>query len=102
MNHTTIKLRLTAMNFLEFAIWGAYLTSMGRYLADVGMGGQIGWFYSVQGIVSIFMPGLMGMVADRWVPAQRMLGLCHLLAAGFLAAAATYAMTAGPDVAFGT
>ena len=81
MNHTTIKLRLTAMNFLEFAIWGAYLTSMGRYLADVGMGGQIGWFYSVQGIVSIFMPGLMGMVADRWVPAQRMLGLCHLLAA---------------------
>ena len=102
MNHSTIKLRLTAMNFLEFAVWGAYLTSMGRYLGGVGMGGQIGWFYSVQGIVSIFMPGLMGMVADRWVPAQRMLGLCHLLAALSMAAAATYAMTAGPDVAFGT
>ncbi|MGM9633279.1 MAG: hypothetical protein ACI3YA_02495, partial [Alloprevotella sp.] len=58
MNHSTIKLRLTAMNFLEFAVWGAYLTSMGRYLSGVGMGGQIGWFYSVQGIVSIFMPGL--------------------------------------------
>ncbi len=76
-----MKLRLIVMNFLEFAVWGAYLTSMGTYLGSVGMGGNIGWFYSVQGIVSIFMPALMGIVADRWVPAQKLLSLCHLIAA---------------------
>ena len=44
-----LKIRLIVMNFLEFAVWGAYLTSMGRYLSQVGMGSHIGWFYSVQG-----------------------------------------------------
>jgi len=54
---------------------------MGTYLGSVGMGGNIGWFYSVQGIVSIFMPALMGIVADRWIPAQKLLSLCHFIAA---------------------
>ena len=83
-----LKIRLALMNFLEFAVWGAYLTSMGTYLGSIGMASQIGWFYAVQGIVSIFMPALMGIVADRWVPAQRLLGLCHLLAALFMFGAA--------------
>lgn len=78
------------MNFLEFAAWGAYLTSMGTYLMNIGMASQIGWFYAIQGVVSIFMPALMGIVADRWVPAQRLLGLCHLLA-GLLMFGAAYA-----------
>ena len=51
-----IKFRLLMMNFMQFAVWGAYLTSMGRYLAGVGIGANIGWFYSVQGFVSICMP----------------------------------------------
>ena len=68
-----LKIRLALMNFLEFAVWGAYLTSMGRYLGNVGIGENIGLFYSMQGIVSIFMPALMGIVADRWIPAQRLL-----------------------------
>ena len=51
-----LKVRLALMNFLEFAVWGAYLTSMGRYLGNVGIGENIGLFYSMQGIVSIFMP----------------------------------------------
>lgn len=76
-----ISVRLIAMNWMQFAVWGAYLTSMGGYLASIGIGENIGWFYSVQGIVSIFMPALMGIIADRWVPAQRLLGLCHLVAA---------------------
>ena len=63
------------MNFLEFAVWGAYLTSMGRYLGNIGIGPEIGYFYSMQGVVSIFMPALMGIVADRWVPAQRFVRL---------------------------
>ena len=75
----SLKIRLALMNFLEFAVWGAYLTSMGRYLGNIGIGENIGLFYSMQGIVSIFMPALMGIVADRWIPAQRLLGYCHLL-----------------------
>ena len=86
------------MNFLEFAVWGAYLTSMGRYLGQIGLGENIGWFYSVQGIVSLFMPGLVGIVADRWIPAQRLLSLCHLLAGVFMTAAATYGMQMGSGV----
>ena len=53
-----IKFRLTVMNFLEFAVWGAYLTSMGTYLATHGMATNIGWFYSShrESIRAIFTP----------------------------------------------
>lgn len=88
-----LKCRLTVMNFLEFAVWGAYLTSMGRYLSGVGLSENIGWFYAVQGIVSLFMPALLGIVADRWIQAQRLLGVCHFLAAVFMGCAAWYAGT---------
>ncbi|WP_294587339.1 nucleoside permease [uncultured Phocaeicola sp.] len=96
-----IKIRLTVMNFLQFAVWGAYLTSMGTYLAGVGLGGHIGIFYAMQGIVSLFMPAILGIIADRWVPAQRLLGMSHLLAALFMGGAGYYAMEAGSEVAFG-
>ena len=94
------KVKLTVLNFMEFAVWGAYLTSMGTYLARVGMAGQIGWFYSVQGFVSLFMPALMGIVADRWMEAQRLLSLCHLLAGIFMLAASVYGYQAGDAVQF--
>lgn len=80
------------MNFLEFAVWGAYLTSMGTYLAGAGFGSIIGWFYAIQGVVSMFMPGIMGIVADRWIQAQRLLSLCHLLAGCFMGAAGIYGL----------
>ena len=87
----SIKLRLIILNFLQFAVWGAYLISMGRYLGSIGFSGvEIGSFYGMQGIVSLFMPALMGIVADRWVPAQRLLGICHLLAALFMCSAWAY------------
>ena len=95
-----LKIRLALMNFLEFAVWGAYLTSMGRYLGNVGIGENIGLFYSMQGIVSIFMPALMGIVADRWIPAQRLLGYCHLLAGLFMFGTAWYGIEAGANVDF--
>lgn len=95
-----IRFRLTVMNFLQFAIWGAYLTSMGTYLARVGMAEKIGLFYAMQGIVSLFMPALMGIVADRWIPAQRLLGMSHFLAALFMAGAGFYGMTFGDEVSF--
>lgn len=94
------RVKLTVLNFMEFAVWGAYLTSMGTYLARVGMAGQIGWFYSVQGFVSLFMPALMGIVADRWMEAQRLLSLSHLLAGIFMLAASVYGYQAGDAVQF--
>ena len=98
----SVKLRLTIMSFLEFAVWGAYLTSMGNYLGSVGLGPKIGLFYAMQGIVSIFMPAIMGIVADRWIPVQRLLGLNHLLAAIFMFATGYYGYTAGDNVDFTT
>lgn len=96
-----IKTRLALMTFLEFAIWGAYLTSLGSFLFNVGLQENIGWFYSVQGIVSIFMPALVGIVADRWIPAQKMLSLCQVIAGAFMLGAGWYAMDSGADVSFG-
>lgn len=75
-----IKVKLAIMNFLEFAVWGAYLTCMGNYLGKAGMGEEISLFYAIQGIVSIFMPTLMGIIADKLIQPQRLLGMCHLVA----------------------
>jgi len=97
-----IKLRLTIMSFLQFAVWGAYLTSMGSYLFSIGMREQIGFFYAMQGIVSIIMPAIMGIVADRWIPVQRLLGYCHALAATFIILAGYYGMTTVTQADFST
>jgi len=96
------KIKLTILTFLQFAVWGAYLTSMGNYLGDIGMGSEIGLFYAMQGIVSIFMPAILGIVADRWVPAEKLLGLCHGLAAIFIIASGYYGMTTGASADFVT
>jgi NHS family nucleoside permease-like MFS transporter/NHS family xanthosine MFS transporter len=90
------------MNFLQFAVWGAYLTSMGNYLGSIGLGPKIGLFYAMQGIVSIFMPAILGIVADRWIPAQRLLGICHAIAAIFIISAGYYGMNMGAEAEFGT
>ena len=79
-----MKFRLALMSFLEFAVWGAYLTCMGNYLGVAGLGDQISWFYAIEGIVCIFMPTLTGIVADKYIQPQRLLGLCHLLAGGLM------------------
>lgn len=99
---SNIKFRLTLLNFLEFAVWGAYLISMGLYLGSEGLGSNIGWFYSVQGFVSLCMPALMGIVADKWIQAQRLLALSHLLAGLFMIACCFYGLQAAGHVEFGT
>jgi len=77
------------MSFLQFFIWGAWLISLGSYIGNTLHfdGVQIGSFFATMGIASLFMPALLGIVADRWVPAQKLLGICHLLGAVFLFAA---------------
>ena len=89
------------MNLLQWAVWGAYLTSMGSYLASVGLATRIGIFYAIQGIVSIFMPTLMGIVADKFIPAQKLLGLCHGISGLGMLGAGFYGMMAGNEVSFG-
>lgn len=98
--NSSISIRLIFLNFLEFAVWGAYLTSLGRYLGGIGMGSQIKWFFAMQGIVSIFMPALMGILADRKMQAQKVLSLCHALAGVSMIAAGVYCMKAGTAIQF--
>ena len=97
----SIRFRLIVMNIIQWAVWGAYLTSMGSYLASVGLATRIGIFYAMQGIVSIFMPTLMGIVADKFIPAQKLLGLCHGIAGAGMIGAGLYGMVAGSSVEFG-
>jgi nucleoside transporter len=89
-----IKSRLIVMNFLQFAVWGAYLTCVGQFLGRVGLGAYISWFYVAQGVVSIFMPAIMGIIADKYVQPQRLLGISHLLAGGFMLVAAYFGIQA--------
>ena len=96
----SLQAKLALMNFLDFGVWGAYLISLGNFLFRIGLGTQIGWFYTVQGIVSLFMPAIIGILADRWIQAQKMLSLCHLLAGCFMAAAGVYCLTTS-QVEFG-
>lgn len=98
----SIKVRLIIMNFLQFAVWGAYLTSMGSYLVSAGLAGHIGMFYAMQGIVSMFMPALIGIVADRWIPAQRLLSICHLLAGLFMISTGYYGLGTAGEIQFNT
>ncbi len=78
-----IKFRLTVMNFLEFFVWGAWLISFGGYMFNVlhFQGWQVGSIYGTMGIASVFTPALFGIVADRWINAERVLGICHIIGA---------------------
>jgi len=85
-NITNIKLRLTVMNFLQFFVWGSWLTSLGVYLgATLKFDGfQIGSIFATMGIAALIMPALLGIIADRWVNAERVYGLCHIVGAALL------------------
>jgi NHS family xanthosine MFS transporter len=87
----SIKIRLTLMNFLQFFVWGAWLISLGGYMMGPlhFTGGQVGGVYATMGIAALFMPGLMGIVADRWINAERVLGMCHFIGAILLFWAST-------------
>jgi NHS family xanthosine MFS transporter len=87
----SIPLRLTVMNFMQFFVWGAWLISFGAYMSkSLGFTGmQIGSIYGTMGVASLFMPGLMGIVADRWLNAERLYGILHLTGAGLILWAST-------------
>lgn len=79
----SIRFRLIVMNFLEFFVWGSWLISMGAYMSKVLNFSpvEVGSIYGTMGIASIITPALFGIVADRWLNAERVLGLCHIIGA---------------------
>lgn len=76
-----IKLRLTIMSFLQFFVWGAWLITIGTYCLNAK-----GWtvpqfasIFSTLALASLFMPALTGIVADKWMNAEKLYGLLHIL-----------------------
>jgi len=81
-----IKFRLTVLNFLELFVFGAWLISLGGYLGgQLNFEGiQIGKIFTTLGIASVVMPGIIGIIADKYINAQKLLGLLHIIGAIFM------------------
>ncbi len=81
-----LKFRLIVMNFLQFFVWGSWLITIGAYWFQNRhwSGTEFGAIFSTMGIASLFMPALMGIVADKWINAERLYGVMHLLGAAML------------------
>ncbi len=76
-----LKFRLTVMSFLQFMIWGAWLITIGVFWFENRKwgGAEFGAIFSTLGIASIFMPAIFGIVADKWVNAEKLYGILHIL-----------------------
>ncbi len=76
-----IKIRLTLMSFLQFFVWGAWLITVGNYwfATKQWSGAEFGAIFSTLGISSILMPALTGIVADKWMNAEKLYGILHIL-----------------------
>ena len=81
----TLYLRLAVMVFLHYFVWSCWYNTMAVYLGKLNFTGtQIGLAYGTTAIGALISPFLIGVIADRYVPAQRLLGVLHLLGAGLL------------------
>ncbi|MEY2692555.1 MAG: hypothetical protein RIT03_945 [Bacteroidota bacterium] len=78
-----LKFRLTAMSFLQFFVWGAWLITVGNYWFGTKQwsGAEFGAIFSTLGISSIIMPAITGIIADKWVNAEKLYGALHILGA---------------------
>ena len=78
-----IKFRLILMNFMQFFIWGAWLLTIGHYWFDnhLGSATQFSAIFSTMGFAAIFMPALTGIIADKFINAERLYGILHILGA---------------------
>lgn len=82
-----LRLRLSLMMFMQFAVWGAWFVVLGNYLSSPAMGftgTQIGAVYGTLALGAILSPMLIGQIADRYLPSQLLMGVLHLLGAGLL------------------
>lgn len=93
-----VRLQLSAMMFLQFFIWGSWYVTGPNFLGTIGFqAGDFGTMYSVGPIAGMIAPFFVGMVADRFFAAQRVLGVMHLLGAGFMFYAITLMQSASPS-----
>lgn len=92
--------RLAILYFLQFAVWGCYLSTLGQMLGAAGLGTQISWFYAAIGVVSVITPAFMGQITDRYVAPSRLLGACHVTASMLMMSSWIYA-TSVPEMEFG-
>ena len=76
-----LKLRLTILSFLQLFVWGAWLITIGVYWFETKQwgGAEFGKVFSTLGLASIIMPALTGIIADRWINAERLYGILHIL-----------------------
>lgn len=86
-----ITYRLKVMSFLQYFIWGSWLVTLGSYMINTlnFTGANVGMVYSSKGLAAIIMPAIMGIIADKWLRAERTYMLCHLVCAGALLYATT-------------
>jgi len=77
----SIKFRLTIMSFLQFFVWGAWLITVGNYwfATKQWSGAEFGAIFSTLGISSIIMPAITGIIADKWINAEKLYGILHIL-----------------------
>jgi NHS family xanthosine MFS transporter len=82
----SLRLRLIAMNFLQFFVWGSWLLTIGAYWFQDKhwSGAQFGAIFSTMGIASLFMPSIAGVIADKYINAEKLYGLFHLCGAAVL------------------
>ncbi|EPJ9670738.1 TPA: nucleoside permease [Citrobacter freundii] len=94
-----IASRLKIMSFMQYFIWGSWLVTLGSYMINTlhFTGANVGMVYSSKGLAAIIMPGIMGIIADKWLRAERAYMFCHLLCAGVLLYATT---VTDPDTMF--
>ncbi|MCM8532017.1 MAG: MFS transporter [Lentisphaeraceae bacterium] len=85
-----VMARLSIMMFLQFFIWGAWYVTAPNFLQNIGFGGdEFAWTYSVGPIAGMIAPLFIGVIADRFMPAQVVMGFMHLIGAGFMFYATT-------------
>src|SRR5262245_41084827 len=96
----TLRLQLSLMMFVQFFIWGAWNVAAPNYLKEIGFtGDDISWIYTVGYIAGIISPFFIGMIADRFFAAQRVLGVMHLLGAAIMILATTLMSQSAPPAA---
>lgn len=100
MHNLSVMVRLSIMMFLQFFIWGAWYVTAPNFLSGIGFGGpEFGWTYSVGPIAGMISPFFVGFIADRYFSTEKVLGVMHLLGAGFMYYATTLMTVDNPSPA---